>query len=885
MKITRATLTHRPVTVDNRRHPRRRPHPLTIPPLVLLTLTALAFGAGLFLDRLADGNLLALPLPAPRPPTPLPATPTPPPTPTPTSPEVGDLLPTLYLDIPPGAWAKIVAKRWEALRRGILLVGKRDYVPATLRCGDEKLDIEVRLKGDWTDHLAREKWSFRVRVLSEGSLFGMRLFSLQDPSTRSYLHEWLFLENLRREGVLAVRYRFVRLVLNGTYKGIYALEEGFAKELLESQTRREGPIIRYDEDLVWAYRAFYDDQLIPRGVNQFHLIDDFQSSRIAADPALAAMRDTAIGLLRAVWTGERAASEVFDMETMARFLALSDLWSAPHGLIWHNLRYYYNPLTARLEPIAYDSDALAGDLDMAGLPAEAFYGDPRLQAAYAREAWRMTDPAYLDALKAAFGDDYEQLRIALEPEFGPEPLAPPWETLRRRQTLMRQVLNPYRTAYAYFQRELSPSTVVTLAVGNLLDLPLELIALEGSGVRFPLHRTHVVSASTSHLVPRTDGAVILRPLPADATAMPYVYLRLPREQLPPVDDLTLVTRLWGLTQEHLDPILPAYPAPLSHGPQPPRPTLTETLQMHPYLALAADAPRTLTLLPGTWTVNGDLVLPIGYGLRLSPGTTLRFARDHILLADGPLDWRGTADAPIHLEPITDTWGGIVVLNAPAPSFWHYVTISATTALQRQGWQLTGGVTFYRSPVRLSHCRLLASRAEDALNIVRAPFEIAWSEFGGHASDALDVDFGQGRVEASSFHDLGGDAIDVSGSEVEIARVWLRRVADKAISVGEGSHLTATDVEIADVDFGLVSKDLSRATLRGATVTRVRLAALAAYVKKPTYGPALLVADDVRFLEVPPERRTLVQTGSTLRLEGRPIPGGAVDVEALYSSGP
>ena len=883
MKITRATLTasetprRRPSSLPTRRSPRKAPI------IVLLTLTALLFGVGLLVtDVLNTGTTVSFI--SPLAPTPIPPTAVPAPTPTATAPELGDVLPTVYLDIPPDSWASIVAKREEALQQGILLVSGKDYVPATLRYGDQTHPVELRLKGDWVDHLAHEKWSFRVRVLDDGGIESMRLFSLQDPSTRSYLHEWLFLENMRREGVLVVRYRFVHVVLNGVYKGIYALEENFAKELLESQQRREGPIIRYDEDLVWAYRAFYDDQLIPAGVNRFHLIDEFQSSRVAADPALSAMRDTAVGLLRAVWTGDMPASAVFDRETMARFLALSDLWSAPHGLIWHNLRYYYNPITARLEPIAYDSDALAGDLDMVGLLSDAFYDDPRLQADYLREAWRIAQPDYLDALQADLGSAYDQLRAALEPEFGPDVLAPPWEILRRRQALLREVLEPYRTTYAYFQPTavFSP-TVVTLDVGNLLPFPLELVALETTdGQRIPLRQTWVAPTSTAHLVTDADGALVLRPLPAEATAMPYAHIQIPPSRLPTDRaGLTLITRLWGLEQEHIEPVLPTYPLPLPAGPLPPHPTLTETLAVHPYLTVVTDTARTLAIGPGDWRVVGDLVLPDGYGLRLAPGTTLRFDPGHFLLASGPLDWRGSSDAPIRIGPTADAWAGVIILEADTPSLWHYVTISGTTAVQRQGWLLTGGITFYRSPVRMSHCRLLNSHAEDALNIVRAPFEITWSEFGGHASDALDVDFGQGSISDSSFYDSVGDAIDISGSEVEVGRVILYRVADKGISVGEGSRLTAEEIEIGDVGFGMVAKDLSHATLHRATITQAHIAGLAVYVKKPTYGPATLIADEVRFSNIPPERQTLVQTGCTLRLDGLLLPGVDVDVDALY----
>lgn len=868
-------------------------------PPVLLTLLALAFGAGLFIARLpAFSPATPAPALAPLAPTPIPPSPTPPPTPTATSPETGDVLETLYIEIAPPDMATLEAKRQEALRLGILLASDADFVPATIRVGQETIPVNLRLKGDWADHFAREKWSFRIRTRGEHYLFGMRVFNVQDPSTRSFLNEWLFLENLRREGVLAVGYRFVRVVLNGEYKGIYALEEGFARELIESQERRQGLIVCYDEDLVWEYRAYYDDQLIPFGVNAFHVVDEFEAGYVARSPDLSAQRDTAIGLLEAVWRGQRPAAEVFDLETMGRFLALSDLWSAPHGLIWHNLRYYYNPITARLEPVAFDCDALAGNLDLAGLPQSAFpdepwmqrtvfYDDPQLQAAYVRELARVSQPGYVEALEAELGPQFERLRAALETEFGAEPLAPPWDTLRRRQELARQIVRPLQAVYAYVRRPQEElTTTLDLDVGNLLNLPVEVIGLEMGGALAPANRNWVASESAAQVV-RDADTLVLRPLRADADFVPYVYLRVPVSALPGVPvtnalgipDLRIVTRLWGLTATITTTVLPGYPPPLAEGPLPEPPTLEQALAQHPYLQVAGE--NMLTIPAGTWAISGSLVLPAGYGLRLGPGTTLRFGETDYLLARGPLDLRGNERAPVVLEPLGERWNGVVVLDAGADSTWEYVTLDRAYAIDRHGWLLTGGATFYRSPIRLSHSRIVNALGEDGINVVRARFEFVDSEFGPAFSDAFDADFAQGRIECCVFHDTGGDAVDVSGSDVQVRDVRLLDIGDKGLSVGEGSRLTAQAVYIENAGFGLASKDLSQATLSDATIAGVRVAGLAAYIKKPQYGPASVTASRVTFVDVPPEQYALVQTGSWIDLDGVRIWGTEVDVEALY----
>ena len=51
---------------------------------------------------------------------------------------------------------------------------------------------------------------------------------------------------------------------------------------------------------------------------------------------------------------DKNSEQYMELDKMARFLALCDVMNATHGLVWHNQRYYLNPISGRLEPIAYD---------------------------------------------------------------------------------------------------------------------------------------------------------------------------------------------------------------------------------------------------------------------------------------------------------------------------------------------------------------------------------------------------------------------------------------------------------------------------------------------------------------------------------------------------
>ena len=302
---------------------------------------------------------------------------------------------------------------------------------------------------------------------------------------------------------------------------------------------------------------------------------------------------------------------------------------------------------------------------------------------------------------------------------------------------------------------------------------------------------------------------------------------------------------------------------------------------HPYLDRVAGSEKQLAIAAGTHVISGSLVLPEGYGLQLGPGTTLRFGPNGYLLARGPLVFQGSAVSPVVLEPVEDLWRGIVVISADAPSIWTHVTVADTIAIDQPGWTLTGGITFYESPVQLSACRILGTQAEDAINTIRTEFAFGETVFADTVSDAFDADFCQGTVTSSSFRDIGGDAVDVSGSQVTVDGVRVVGAGDKGVSAGEASQVTVRGLSVDGADFGIVSKDMSHVVVESATLTGVRVAGLAAYIKKPEYGAATMTASGVICIDVPSERVTLVQTGSWIDLDGVRIWGTDIDVDALY----
>jgi hypothetical protein len=196
------------------------------------------------------------------------------------------------------------------------------------------------------------------------------------------------------------------------------------------------------------------------------------------------------------------------------------------------------------------------------------------------------------------------------------------------------------------------------------------------------------------------------------------------------------------------------------------------------------------------------------------------------------------------------------------------------------WQLTGGVTFRAANVEIEKTFFYDSLAEDALNVVRSEFELRDVIFELTRSDALDADFSRGHIEGGRFASIGGDGIDGGGSQLVVRGTTMEDVHDKAVSIGEGSELHAVDLLVRRAGIGLASKDASRAVIEDSSLLDLTRVGLAAYVKKPVYGPARIEASRVRITTS--GRETLAQTGSQIVLNGLNAMPQSLDVEAFYA---
>ena len=268
---------------------------------------------------------------------------------------------------------KLKKKRNKALSIGVLVTSTDDYVPATITFDSIDYRAEIRLKGDWTDHLKGDKWSFRIKLKDDKTILGMRKFSIHHPRTRGYVNEWLYHKAIKKEGLIGLRYGFLEGVIHiksesssefiNKEVGIYAIEETFDKRTIESNQRKESVILKFSENLWWDGVKKSIAVGAPSGLhwNNFNKsveypITVFSESKVLQDDIMLNYFKTAKNLLNNLGK-EITLSEAFDIKKLAMQNAILNLFGGVHGNYKINLRFYYNPITSILEPIAFDANS------------------------------------------------------------------------------------------------------------------------------------------------------------------------------------------------------------------------------------------------------------------------------------------------------------------------------------------------------------------------------------------------------------------------------------------------------------------------------------------------------------------------------------------------
>lgn len=776
--------------------------------------------------------------------------------------------------------AKLHKRRKKARKQKKLSNKGKRFVDAQLIFEGDTITAKVRLKGDKKDHWGKNKFSLRVQLKGEKRLLGMRTFTLQSPRRRNMLDEWLFLNILQHEGLIGLRYHFIEMEINGDSRGIYALEESFGKELIEGNKRRDGPIIKFDEGVMYDNKKLNADQFSSTALFKKSRILPFKSKVIKLKPLLYAQYKHGEQLLDDLRLGNLSLDEAIDVKKAAALFAMADLAGARHATRWNNVRFYYNPIINKLELIAYDGNAgrkitasyhenwQEHKLDNVEVWEwkQVFFQDSAFVSMYFDKLEEITADGYLEALLDKFQGQIDTNEDILYRDYRDYRYSS-GVIFHNREVLRKSISNYRNRGAGTFDRylvELSLSTPLNQQISGTVELQCRNRSDD------TLRQVSLVSAAGDTL------SAIIRAIPPGKSTVNFELTDTVKITDRAVKRKKVILRGISLHCQ-IDGQDDAIKLPIQ--------SVGSQFMGFQSSYIPALSSRMIQFdkntsrwefRPGRWTISEKIIFPKGHQLRIPEGTTINLMEGAYIMLRGRFEAEGSAEKPI-LITSEDTTGSIAVLESSEQSSIRYTKFSQLNTINDGVRSYTGSVTFYNSPVRLENVAFESIHCEDALNTISTSAQLDSVTFYDVFADAYDADFCNATITNTSFNRIGNDALDFSGSSIDVRNLQVDSTADKAVSVGEASVFTGRNITIENTEVALTSKDLSSIDASKISVKNSAVG-VAVFIKKPEYGAASVTLNDAQFKGI--KELHLVQEECVLQINDSTIEATREDVEGL-----
>jgi len=742
----------------------------------------------------------------------------------------------------------------KARERGVIMRDGNDYVSGEMLAEGATFKVKLRIKGKMADHVKGDKWSFRVVAKKDKGFKGMQRFSLQHPGTRNYLCDWFYHRLSRGEGIIALRYGFVKLVFNGEDLGVYAYEEHFGPELLAHNERMKGPIFRFDPGLFWEHRLNMIEKVRYNeafAAYQAAALDAFGTGDLEKDSVQRRYFEEAVGRMMAFRNGDLRASEVFDADRIARRHALLDLVGGHHSMDWSDVKFYYDPVIKRVEPIAYESFSAFPIRNLAGADRytgvfkpsmdlhDAYFNDPDIFAAYVQHLERVSEPAFLDSVFTALAPALDSASALIYREF-------PYKELdrsvyRRNQLIIRRMLDVPKGFHAYASVQ---HDSLTLSIVPIEALPMELLGIEGVDGKLlaPAERTIILCRMPG----RTGIPIMVR------IALDDAWRRTPPERI-----MVRFSVLGARNSKTVE----AFPYALTDGIDLPAFNAPATFQLSDEPAFQVDeASHTIRIKPGVHTLSHDVFIPEGYTVQGTAPLHLDLQQGARIVSRSPMVLKGLDDAPIMIGSSDESGAGLVLLSTRASSRFDHVRFQGFGPEQNG----TPSIIFQETTIDLVDCHFHEVPSRRIITGVRSSIALGRCAFIG-GSDQFTSAYCNTRITGSALTAAADDAVVVKGGQLALSDVRID-ASGSGIVLDEFARVTVDGAAIDATKDALRISEGASISMHGGSISSRKGAAFKVDDVHGRHGPSKVELKAVHLEGAEPEQEgkgndVSVSTGS------------------------
>lgn len=704
---------------------------------------------------------------------------------------------------------KLKQKRIGAYKRGNLISSKDDLVPAKIKVGGTEVDADIRLKGDLLDHLNGRKWSFRIHAKDGSAWNGMKVFSVHNSKSRDHLSEWVFHKMLEDEDVLTTKYDFIEVALNGESLGVYAYEEHFLKQLLQWQNRTEGPILKISEDAHWEYAgrkfgkhlAYYESAQI----------EPFDKDAMKKSNAYAAAFEKGQNLLNGFMHGNLSVSEVFNVDRLAKYLAIQDVCNAWHSFNYTNLRFYFNAQSGKLEPIGFDgftSDGLKynKDLYITGSQVNSLTNEQvtphkfvyqfhkkiftNLEFAelYNQNLDRLSSAGYLDAFKNKHETALRERVLFVQKGYTDYRFD--WNTFFDNAKDIQEVIAPASEISLKAFRE---GKEVLLRSYHLL--PLEVLGFGGDKMTI-----------------KTNSRILLESYDKTKSV-------LEKRITLPSGVKRIFVRTLGTER------VVSFPIFRWSAPNEVNAAALKLKENANQFSMLVDSPEAYIIPKGNHTLSKSLVVK-SKPLFIQAGANIDLKNGASIIVLHSVQALANKDNPIVIGSSNRTGQGLVLSNTKEESDFKSCTFDNLQSSKQGSIYTSGGLNISESKVKFERCVFSQSKAKDALSFNRSEYELNDCVILDASGDGIDANFSTGIIENLTVQNVGKDAVEISGGYCRMSSSKISNTSSAAFNVNQHGTAELMAVEIQDCAEGIKSVDLSDVTLSSSKLKNVNTGVLA-----------------------------------------------------------
>ncbi len=696
------------------------------------------------------------------------------------------------IDIKQEEFKSLAKKREEALERGLLFTSRADLVDADIKVDGKSYSCKLRLKGDLLDHLQDDRWSFRIMLKGNKEWRGMNVFSIHNSKARSHVAEWIMHQLFRQEKIIAPDYDFIRVQLNGKDLGVYAYEHHFENQQLENNGRLLGPILKHNDDAYWEN---VQDNLKPfPWVDASHI--ELFNKENSKDPNFLKAYEIGYRNLSRFLNEEARVKEVFDQEMMAQYYALLDLSHSWHAQQFTNIRFYLNPLTGKLEPIAFDcfGDHLPkvnSDWEAFGQAYNSrvdkdyiyqrgnayrylFFKDVSFYVRYMHYLEQYTKPEFLNNFNKKYKQELDARITFIKADKLYKDYQFSWDGLYKKAQFNLKKLQPkpnmsllaYRVGGSKQRIELKSFhyfPVEILGFGTETSLTDELpepILIEAYNKLIPVRKYEL-----SH-----------------NREIEFIYFR------------TL-----GLKQIHKTALLKTS-ANITINNSGSKKTPLSSL---PYVS---EKGNKLSIGSGVHKVNRPIVIPDGYQLEIAAGAELHFVEDGNIVCYGHMLALGSKAQPIKFYSEGQEGSGLFFSKGKLQSQFEYCQFVGLGNYMAGGVMTKAALALYETEVRLENCNFMNIAAEEALGSFYSKAEIKKCLFKNIPGTAITSDYSTMILEEVKLREIGGNGIAMESGSMNGVDVNIKGVINKALDFSKGASAYLWSLGITEAYRGIVAKD-------------------------------------------------------------------------------